>query len=141
MNKEEVILAAMSPAKGAPFSPVQIQKLLFLIDRNIAEYVGGPHFNFQPYSYGPFDKEVYMTLEILADKGEVFIDTDGRYRKYRLTVTGQQRGEQIFASLPPNIQEYLTELSGFVRGLTFTQLVAAIYKEYPEMRRNSVFQD
>ena len=58
MTRKEVVLAALAPAKHAPHSPVQVQKLIFLIDRNIPREVGGPHFDFQPYNYGPFDKAV-----------------------------------------------------------------------------------
>ncbi len=139
-NKEELVLVAMAPVKGGSHGPVQIQKLLFLIDKNIAEDVQGPHFDFQPYSYGPFDKEVYHTLRTLADDGQVFLDTNGRYKNYRLTVEGQRDAERIFAGLPSNIQSYLKKLSDFVLSLTFTQLVTAIHKAYPEMRENSVFQ-
>jgi hypothetical protein len=35
---------------------------------------------------------------------------------------------------------YIRQASEFVRSLSFTQLVSAIYKAYPEMRENSVFQ-
>jgi hypothetical protein len=47
----------------------KVQKLLFLIDREIPRLVGGPHFNFQSYDFGPFDRDVYDTLEALAAQG------------------------------------------------------------------------
>ena len=40
MSKEELLLAALASAKGSSFSPVQIQKLLFLIDRRIGRDIG-----------------------------------------------------------------------------------------------------
>jgi hypothetical protein len=39
MEKRDIILAAMSPAKGESHTPVQVQKLLFLIDRNISDKI------------------------------------------------------------------------------------------------------
>ena len=43
-----------------------VQKLLFLLDREAAEIVGGPHFRFVPYNYGPFDKGVYVAGHVKA---------------------------------------------------------------------------
>jgi hypothetical protein len=37
-------------------------------------------------------------------------------------------------------RDYIDRESIFVRSLSFPELVAAIYKAYPEMRANSVFQ-
>lgn len=139
MNRKEIVLVAMTPARGAAHTPVQIQKLLFLIDRNIAQFVDGPHFHFEAYSYGPFDKEVYRTLEELEEDGLVVIDGSGHYRTYCLTVAGQTKGEELFGQLDDNIQTYITKLSNFVRRLRFSELVRAIYKAYPEMKANSVF--
>ncbi len=40
---EDMILAAMSPSNYSPFTPVQLQKLMFLIDEEIGD--------FKPYHY------------------------------------------------------------------------------------------
>jgi hypothetical protein len=45
---------------------VQVQKLFFLLDENIAADLGGRQFSFEPYDYGPFDRAVYSELELLA---------------------------------------------------------------------------
>ena len=34
MNKEEIILVGLATGKGSSFSPVQVQKLFFLFDKN-----------------------------------------------------------------------------------------------------------
>ncbi len=141
MTKEELVLASLSPANGTPHGPVQVQKLLFLIDRNLSELIGGPYFHFAPYHYGPFDKEVYSTLDVLAGNGGVQIDCAGGYRCYRLTVTGQQAGEKALETLPEAAGKYIRAASSLVRSLSFGQLVSAIYKAYPEMRVNSVFRE
>ncbi len=140
MNREEIILAALAPAKGTSHTPVQVQKLLFLIDREISDLIDGPHFNFQPYDYGPFDKAVYDELRKLKNKGHVYIIPEENWQNYMLTKTGESMGEKILNSLPPIAQDYIERVSEFVRKLTFSQLVSAIYKTYPEMRDNSVFQ-
>lgn len=135
-------LAALAPAVGAPHSPVQVQKLLFLIDSNLSSLLGGPSFDFQPYHYGPFDRGVYATLEDLAKQGLVeMTQGQGNWRDYRLTTEGQSRAVQVLGGLDERAQRYIQKASDFVRSLSFPELVSAIYKAYPEMRARSVFQE
>jgi uncharacterized protein YwgA len=140
--RNEVVLAALAPARGAAHTPVQVQKLMFLLDQKLPIDLGGPHFQFQPYHYGPFDKEVYNTLDTLAQSGlvEIVFGT-GNWREYRLTAEGQAQGETTLEGMEPRAKDYIWRLSDFVRKLSFSELVSAIYKAYPQMRTRSVFQD
>lgn len=141
MERRDTILAAMSPAGTGQFTPVRIQKLLFLIDRNIARDTDGPHFQFEPYHYGPFDKDVYRELTMLEQSGSVEIVTPRRMgpRTYQLTDAGLMNGDAALARLPKDAQRYIRELVSVVRSMTFSQLVSAIYDAYPDMKVNSVF--
>ena len=140
MNREEFVLAAMAPAGTGAFSRVQIQKTLFLLDHNIGELTGGRHFTFTPYHYGPFDPEVYRVLENLENRGLVAIARDPRQPSpmHTLTPTGLTRGLAELARLEQRMQDYIRETVSFVRSVTFAELLSAIYREYPEMARNSV---
>lgn len=132
---------ALFPPGGVPHTPAQVQKLLFLLDRNPADLLGGTKFNFQPYHYGPYDQDVYSTLADLADQGLVEITQNrGGWHDYRLTPDGQTRASQLMAGVDERARSYIERLSAFVRSLSFPDLVAAIYKAYPEMRARSVFQ-
>ena len=62
MERRDTILAAMSPAGTGQFTPVRIQKLLFLIDRNIARDTDGPHFQFEPYAMARSTKMCIASL-------------------------------------------------------------------------------
>ncbi len=139
MDKKELILVALSPAKGELHTPVQVQKLLFVIEANISESLGGKHFRFKPYHYGPFDKDVYEELKKLASEGYVEINNTHGWNSYKLTRKGQKKGDKLFKTCDKEIRKYIKEVSQFVRALSFTELVVAIYKAYPEMRKNSVF--
>lgn len=141
MDQRDIILAGLAPAKGAAHTPVQVQKLFFLLEKNIPEVYGGPLFDFNPYNYGPFDSSVYQILESLESEGLVDINFQNNWKTYTLTVPGQIEAEKIFNELPSTAKEFIREISDFVRSLSFTQLVRAIYKAYPEMKQNSVFQD
>ena len=141
MDRKLIVLAALAPAEGATHSPVQVQKLLFLIDKNIPELVKGPLFNFEPYDYGPFDTAVYEVIDGLAAEGLVeVVEESGRsWKRYRLSETGQAAGKKALNSISKKGREYIEEVSRYVRSLTFAQLVSAIYRAYPEMKVNSVF--
>jgi hypothetical protein len=140
-ENKAMILAAMAPAEGSPFTPVQIQKLMFLIDEELSPGLGSKLFNFRPYNYGPFDGNVYGCLDALVDSG--YIDLvpilGQRWSSFKTTEEGQTVGEQKLDQLDPWVKEAIETYSDWVRSLSFTQLVSAIYKKYPEMKSNSVF--
>jgi len=142
-RRRNVILAALAAELGASFAPVQVQKLFFLLDENVADALGGRLFNFAPYHYGPFDADVYHELDVLQRAGYVDIRWHGPSagnRRYSLTPVGQTAGEAALADLPAGVRGYVGKLSAWVRSLSFAQLVGAIYKAYPAMRTNSVFR-
>ena len=139
MGRDQVVSAAMAAGgPGASFNPVQVQKNLFLVDREIADWVDGPHFNFKPYDYGPFDKAVYEVLDSLAKEERVSIDRTNRYRRYSLTESGFERGTAVLDELPGPVVRYMREVARWVRFLTFEQLLASIYRHYPDMAVESM---
>lgn len=141
MERPEFVLAAMAPARTAPHSPSQIQKLIFLLDMNVPDATGGPHFNFVPYDYGPFDAHVYHELDALSFDSLVEISPPVglNTKTFRLTCDGETRGQEALCALPLPIQTYIKEVSEFVRSLSFPQLISTIYAAYPEMSVNAVF--
>jgi uncharacterized protein len=139
-KRQNIVLAGLAPARGAGHSPVQVQKLFFLLDREIPTYIGGPLFDFKAYNYGPFDKRVYAELDALAVDGHVELIPKGKWHEYRLTSAGQAIGDSVLVQLPKVPRDYIETASAFVRSLSFPALVSAIYKAYPDMRANSIFQ-
>ncbi len=144
INTENLMLAVLSAGGSASFKPVQIQKLFFLIDEKLSSALGGRFFNFEPYDYGPYDSSVYKTIDALArdKKIEILVDSSGwSKRSYKLTEAGLIEGQKILDNQLSFYKSFIFELVKFVISLSFTELVSAIYKAYPEMRKNSVFQD
>jgi uncharacterized protein YwgA len=142
-HRQEVMLAALAAESGSVFAPVQVQKLFFLLDQNIASDLGGKQFAFEPYDYGPYDRTVYSELEALSRRGLVAIEAApgaGR-RKFSLTAAGHEAGQDALRKLNGRAQDYLQRVSAWVRSLSFAELVGAIYKQYPDMKANSVFRD
>jgi uncharacterized protein len=141
MNRSEILLAGLAAGgEAATYTPVQVQKLFFLLDREAAPALGGPFFNFVPYDYGPFDQAVYAGLDDLARRNLASVQTTGRYRVYGLSQTGLIEGRRILSTLQPSARDYVANAASWVRQLSFQQLVASIYNKYPEMKAKSVFR-
>lgn len=136
-RSEAVLLAMAAGGAGTLFEPARIRILLFLIDREIPEPFGGPHFDFRPHDYGPFDGAAYDELETLSQCGKVHIADSADRRTYALTEAGLDRGRRCLARLPNDVRQYLGELARWVLSLGFGRLLAAIYRRYPEMATNS----
>jgi hypothetical protein len=141
MTRSEILLAGLAAGgENANYTPVQVQKLFFLLDKEASASLGGPFFKFVPYDYGPFDQAVYAGLDDLARRGLAQVQSTGRYRLYGLSQSGQSEGRRLLAGLQPAAKDYLVNVANWVRQLSFQQLVASIYNKYPEMKANSVFR-
>ena len=142
MERRNLVLAALAAGgENANYWPVHVQKLLFLIDREASALVNGPHFQFKPYDYGPFDRAVYVELQALSTQGLVEIQDTGRYSVYSLSPEGYRQGVARLHELGDSARAYIEQAARWVRSLSFQQLVAAIYNHYPDMKVNSVFRD
>ena len=138
-TKQDIILAALSP-KDISYDSIQLQKLLFLLDENVSpDLFGGKLFDFQPYNYGPFDKDVYTEMNKLSFQNLAHIDTSERSTKYALSAEGQKKGAELLNTLPKNYIKYIKDVNNFVTVVPFRELVSSIYKAYPRMKKNSIF--
>jgi hypothetical protein len=142
-TRSDLVLAVLSTSEGAPWTPVQLQKIFFLLDKKIPHEFGGPLWAFAAYDYGPFDAGIYRTVEGLQQHELALVDggSFNTMRTFRLTSSGQAQGARSLEDLSVAAQAYIRRLSAWVRSLSFTQLVSAVYKEFPDMRENSVFRD
>jgi uncharacterized protein len=141
MQRRDVLLAVMGAADGRSFSPVQLQKAVFLIDRNLPElFDADSRFNFAPYDYGPFDREVYVEASAL-EMGNLASTAKGAngYSEYSVTDGGLARAGELLQTLSENQRAYICSVVEWVRSLGFAKLVKSIYEAYPDMRANSVF--
>ena len=138
-NREDIVAAAFAAAgPGVSFDPIRTLALLFLIDRVVSERIGGPFFQFGPHRYGPHDGAVYDTLDKMTANGEAHVDSSGSRHRYRLSEAGHRRGEVELASFPDPVADYVERVARWVRLMPYRPMLAAIYREYPEMAVNSV---
>jgi hypothetical protein len=140
MDRNDFVLAAMSAAGADEVSPVQVQKLFFLLDENISNLIDGKQFDFKPYHYGPFDAQVYRELDRLQADGRAYISAPNTVssRRFRLSQSGIDEGQRLLSEMNPRAKDYIERAMKYVLSLGFRDLVASIYEAYPEMKANSV---
>jgi hypothetical protein len=144
LTRDEIALVILSLANGDAFRPVQIQKALFLASDKVGEaFRADSHYEFQPYDYGPFDHRVYSDIERLEGRGLAVIaqPLGSRWKTYAATEAGIAEGRRLSGVLTQDQIKILQRIVELVRGLSFNELVSAIYKAYPPMRARSVFRD
>ena len=144
MAKDWTLLVIAS-AQGRPLSPVQLQKALFLLGRNLStqQLHTSDFYEFRAYDYGPFNQQVYIDAQTLRDEGLIVIDPNAgvRYRDYGATPAGLEAARKLRQPLNSDVTAYLDKVVTWVGALSFTALVKAIYRDYPDMKANSVFRD
>lgn len=144
LSHDEIALVVLSLADGGSFTPVQIQKALFLATDKVSQaFRKGSNYQFEPYDYGPFDWQVYTDVENLERRGLAQIDQQpgSRWRTYAASPAGVAEGRRLAERLAADQRAVLQKIVNLVRSLSFNELVSAIYKAYPPMRARSVFRD
>jgi uncharacterized phage-associated protein len=145
MTAKDWTLLAIGAAKGRALTPVQLQKALFLLARNLPdrERHTSTFYEFRAYDYGPFNAEIYRDAQRLRSEGLILIDPaeSVAYRDYTVTPSGSDQCAELREQLDLSTVDYLDRVVQWVRSLSFDALVRAIYRDYPEMKANSVFRD
>ena len=140
MDRKYWTLLALGAAEGKALTPVQLQKTLFLLGQAFPEMED--FYDFVPYNYGPFDASIYEDAKILAQEGLVNIDTPNgcRWYVYSCTSAGLSHADQVVEDIPQEIWRFLIKIVDWIFPLSFSQIVSAVYRAYPQMKVNSVFE-
>lgn len=141
MTRRDVLLAALSDSADQSLTPVQIQKAMFLVAKEVGHLVPHPFYEFEKYNYGPFCADIYCDLDALQVSGFVSCEQLARVRRYRLTAAGHAKSTSAGSRLNPVLGSYLQVVVRWVTSLGFQDLVRSIYKKYPEYKENSIFSD
>jgi|ERR1044071_518378 hypothetical protein len=141
MERKNWTLLVINAAGSSGLSPVQLQKCLFLIGKNLSREVGQSFYQFVPYNYGPFDPAVYADASTLVAEGLVrVIRVAGRnWVYYAITNEGEETAILVRSQIAPQSFDYVQKVVEWVQKLSFAQLLSAIYQAYPEYKANSVF--
>jgi uncharacterized protein YwgA len=134
-------LLVVDAAKPKSLTPIQLQKALFLFGKQMPNAVTSGFYDFLPYNYGPFSKEIYSDMECLRDKGlvEELAKPDQNFPEYAISTAGAGQAVQLRRELPVSATQYLDKLVKWVESQSFQNLLHAVYKAYPDFAVNSVF--
>lgn len=135
----DILLQIIVAAQGEPMSPVQLQKVAFLVGQECSENdLPKPYYDFAPYDYGPFCVDVYRDAERLQEQGlvSIGINSSGGWREYRATFQSRDVDTDLISK---EVVDYIQSAVEWAMQLTFRQLVSSIYHSYPHFRENSIF--
>ena len=102
--------------------------------------IEGDFYDFEPYNYGPFSKDIYKDTDKLESEGLIRIDSSDNKKWTECIVTGfgRKKVQEIKNSLSPNILKYIKDLIVWINKLSFREIISHIYKKYPQFKENSV---
>lgn len=131
--------AVMSEDEREPLDRLRMQKGVFLLTkRGSVDWQNT--YEFSPYDWGPFSRELVFDLERLVDEG--FLEKERvpghRYRRYRTT----DRGDELLAreGLTAPEKKFVERTRSFVTSRSFSELLRDVYAEYPDYAVNSRFR-
>jgi type I restriction enzyme S subunit len=93
-------------------------------------------YQFIPYHYGPFAKELYTDLETLQEQGLIAVD-DSDEDKTRISLFNSEVVEAELAELPADLQADIEAIIDSYGDLDLTSLLATVYEKYPAYAKKS----
>lgn len=138
MQRTDLLLKIIAAAEGRSLTPVQLQKVAFLLGEEYRDAMPNDYYSFRKYDYGPFSAAVYADAEQLEREGVIAISINSRggWREYSATVAGIAADVE---DIPEVMASYIEETVKWAMQLSFQQLVREVYKRFPQYRENSVF--
>lgn len=135
----------------------RLMKLLFLIKmEGLSPYFVSDYYTFEPYKFGPFEKDVCQDIELLIDRGiiaETFVDNVELSNNYNVNIEEiknncsyalTEQGSKLVTKLAERTKacapEILNELEAFKQKygvLSLHDLLKYVYTKYPEYATKS----
>jgi len=94
-------------------------------------------YQFIPYHYGPFAKELYTDLERLQADGLVTVSNDADEDKTRITLADLDRTDAALAELPDDLKEDVAAILDAYGDLDHNALLKIVYEKYPVYAKKS----
>lgn len=140
MNRQGWLLLAIAQAGDKGLSPIQIQKTMFLLRMEAADYVGQRFYTFKPFNYGPFSSVIYKEVDFLVFSGMLREQQSDNYNIYVATTAGRDRANTLIQRLDEKPKRYLVKLVRWVTSVDFGQLLRSVYAKYPKYATKSLFR-
>lgn len=158
-----------SEQSGEPVNGItRLQKLVFLLKQGEGPATvveAAKSFMYEAYKMGPFSKQLYEDLDVLASLGllrttklEYLISDDSdpdhlvesgfgtqqrvvESTRYSLTKKGMQVGADLFSSLKRRERDALSEFKKFFNSIPLRQLLIFVYQRYPHFTTESEIRE
>lgn len=144
INREEWMLALLlirgSSGEAEPIvGRLKLMKQLFVIGQLLKP---ANFYEFVPYLYGPCSFDVYKDLQALLSINAIDVIDEFRdgYGTHKISEKGMHEFRPVFDSLDSATKSAIEKVKRDYNNLSTIELLAKIYKEYPDFAINSMFK-
>ena len=133
-----MVVSGRKGPDATPIDPLRLMKTLFVFSRQLN--LDTPEFyQFKPYSYGPFAREIYPDLEQLEFDGLIeAVPNPGRtWPRYRATAAGAESVAGLDAS-GEWMGDHLLDVRDWATSISFRDLLRSVYQQWPDYATNSI---
>ncbi|KXB07319.1 hypothetical protein AKJ52_00485 [candidate division MSBL1 archaeon SCGC-AAA382C18] len=144
LKKKLLPLALIYTGGEAIEGRTRLQKMIFLAQQDMEDSV--ETYDYEPYDYGPFSKELYDDIDDLVDEGIIKEQKekldDGRI-KYFYEMS--EEGQEIIESKMDNnkdfhdLKEKMEDIKSTYNKKNLRDLLNEVYSRYPKYAEESVF--
>lgn len=151
MHRKLLPLALMYVNDGEPIEGrTRLQKMVFLMQKELEkrDQSGAVRleYDFIPYDYGPFSKELYDDLDAMIDQ-EFVDDTEEPLRSGKVKYIYEigNDGEELVDSEAEKwkdvdaIMQLAQEIKQEYNDMLLSELIEYVYSEYPDYAERSVY--
>ena len=139
---EDALLALMSAELFNRFTVGHLQKMMYVLEREVGDVIGGPFFEYENEAYGPSSPALGSVLGSMVVTRLLRTDTRSGTRdltEYSLTRAGFARGSEILSRFSDTTADYIRKLNAWGAGTDFSVLVGSVVRRYTETGSNLLF--
>lgn len=150
MHRKLLPLALMYAGDGEPIEGrTRLQKLVFLMQKRLEEAGEDPlqtdDYEFIPYDYGPFSKELYDDIDKTIARGmvegrEEDLGEDKVKYDYEIQEDGEQWvRDQLAKEEAQRVLRLAEEIKDEYGDVYLSDLIDEVYSRYPKYAENSIY--
>jgi len=133
---KKLVLLVLGLADGHIATDTRMQKLAFLVNQEVFNWV-----KFEANNYGPYSKELMKAVDELEKEGKlVYVWDDDGVSRYHLTEKGKQDAKKLLEQLKDEDENKLKRAMEIIqrhKDDPLSYLMAYVYKYYPEYAEKS----
>ncbi len=150
MHRKLIPMALMYAGDEEPIEGrTRLQKMVFLVQQRMDSHqnvsLESDDYEFIPYDYGPFSKELYDDLDSLVDRQmvedrEEELDSGKVKYDYEIQSAGQEFVEtQLSAEDAQEIMQIARNVKAEYNDMLLSDLIDDVYSRFPEYAQKSIW--